>query len=95
MRKGDKNDPKGLILEAYKIDGITVGECRSIFLDWVLGIPLEKDTQLLIQSMLTQYETSAPDHPMTETLRKGLITLASPRRRGGWRGRPRGKSKIS
>ena len=29
-------DPKGLVRESYQIDGITVGECRSIFLDWAL-----------------------------------------------------------
>ena len=95
MTKGDKNDPKGLISEAYKIDGITVIECRSIFLDWILGIPREQDMQILIEYKLAQYEKSAPDHPMTETLRKGLIKLASPKRRGGWRGRSRDKSRIS
>lgn len=94
MMKGDKNDPKGLISEAYKIEGITLSECRSIFLDWILGIPIGCDTQLLIGYKLSQYEKSAPEHPMTKTLRKGLTTLASPRRRGGWRGRRRGKSET-
>ena len=90
MKKGDINDPKGLISEAYKIDGITLGECRSIFLDWILGIPSDHDSQLLIACKLTQYEKLAPNHPMTKTLRKGLTTLALPRRRGGWRGRRKG-----
>jgi len=35
--KGDARDPRGLIREAYKIDGITASQCRSIFLDWALG----------------------------------------------------------
>ncbi|MGB1096749.1 MAG: hypothetical protein ACPG09_09845, partial [Paracoccaceae bacterium] len=43
MKKGDENDPKGLISEAYNIDGITAGECRSIFLDWALGVPIEDE----------------------------------------------------
>ena len=33
------HDPKGLIREAYRIEGITLGECRSIFLDWALSLP--------------------------------------------------------
>ena len=35
MKKGDANDPKGLIYESYQIDGITKSECRTIFLDCV------------------------------------------------------------
>jgi hypothetical protein len=27
-------DPKGLVRESYRIEGITLGECRSIFVDW-------------------------------------------------------------
>ena len=46
MKKGDENDPKGLISEAYNIDGITAGECRSIFLDWALAFPLRKIRRL-------------------------------------------------
>ena len=89
MKKGDENDPKGLLSEAYKIEGITAGECRSIFLDWSLGVPIEEDTQAVIKEVLSVYEVSSPEHPMTGTLREGLKNLASPRRRGGWRGRPR------
>ena len=29
MKKGTPEDPKGLIAEAYRIDGITDAECRS------------------------------------------------------------------
>ena len=95
MKKGEENDPKGLISEAYKIEGITDGECRSIFLDWALGVPIEKDTQTVIRKLLLLYEVAAPEHPMTATLREGLETLASPRRRGGWRGRPRSRNQIN
>ena len=45
-------DPKNLIADSYKIDGITLSECRSIFLDWALSIPLEKDSKLLISKLL-------------------------------------------
>ena len=71
----NEDDPKGLIREAYRIDGITLAECRSIFLDWALSLPAEADT--------------TPDHPMTAVLAEGKTTLTTPRRRGGWRSRPR------
>ena len=89
MKKGDENDPKGLISEAYKIVGITDAECRGIFLDWALGIPIEKDMQAVIRKMLLVFEVVAPEHPMTATLREGLKNLTNPRRRGGWRSRSR------
>ena len=95
MKKGDENDPKGLISEAYKIEGITDGECRSIFLDWALGVPIEKDIQAVIRKLLLVYEEAAPEHHMTVTLRKGLKTFESPRRRGGWRGRSRSSTQIN
>ena len=89
MKKGDENDPKGLISEAYKIAGITDAECRSIFLDWALGVPIEKDTQTIVRKLLLVFEVAAPEHPMTATLREGLKNFENPRRRGGWRGRSR------
>ena len=30
----DQADPKGLVRESYAIEGISAGECRSIFIDW-------------------------------------------------------------
>ena len=94
MKKGNKDDPKGLISEAYKIEGITLSACRSIFLDWVLGVPMEQDIQVVVKRVLIHYETLAPDHHMTATLRDALKTLGSPRRRGGWRSRPNTRRKI-
>ena len=43
------DDPRGLILESYRIEGITEGQCRSIFLDWALGIQLGEDMVAKIQ----------------------------------------------
>jgi len=31
-------DPRGLIREAYRMKGLTKAGCRSIFLDWALGL---------------------------------------------------------
>ncbi len=78
-------DPKGLIREAYRIEGIEEADCRTIFLDWALGLPLEVDNATAIREMLSRH--GAPEHPMTAVLQEGLVSLGAPRRRGGWRSR--------
>ncbi|MEL6959496.1 MAG: hypothetical protein AAGL89_11155 [Pseudomonadota bacterium] len=80
MKKGDALDPKGLIEEAYKIDGITSSECRSIFVDWALSY--DGDTHAAIPLLLDRHGADT-DHPMTATLTEGLATAATPKRRGG------------
>ena len=88
--KGDALDPKGLIYEAYRIDGITAAECRTIFLDWALSIPIDADTKANLAALLAKYgESSANDHPMTVVLTEGMNAIVAPRRRGGWRTRSR------
>ncbi len=82
-------DPKGLIRESYRIEGITVEECRSIFLDWALSLPEGQDNGPALSALLDTYAPDAPDHPMTQILRDGQNGLATPRRWGGWRSRPR------
>ncbi|MGR3435949.1 MAG: hypothetical protein ACU0CO_13840 [Shimia sp.] len=77
----DEVDPKGLIRESYRIEGITAPECRSIFLDWAISAPGDAPSQ--IQFLLGHYGADAPDHPMTETLRAGLVQPARTGRRGG------------
>ena len=85
----DPLDLKGLIFEAYRIDGIVISECRSIFLDWALSVPEGQDMQEAIAVMLERYQPDNPDHPMTLVLQEGQQTASAPRRRGGWRSRPR------
>ncbi len=85
--KHDALDPKGLIREAYNIDGISYPECRSIFLDWALSIASDVDTHAAMQALEARHD--APDHPMTQVLREGQAGMTAPRRRGGWRGRQR------
>ena len=89
MKKGDAEDPKGLIYEAYRIEGITKPECRTIFLDWALSLPLEHDTGATLRVLLERYGAEHPAHPMTEVMQEGLSAMAAPRRRGGWRARNR------
>ena len=85
--KGDARDPKGLIREAYRIDGITASECRSVFLDWALGVPPSDDVKSEVQALLVQYADEPNDHPMTKTLVAALRDVGQPRRRGGRAGR--------
>ncbi len=82
-----KADPKGLIRESYAIDGITIGECRSIFLDWALSLPVAADVPVAAAALIAHYASDAPDHPMSGVLTEGLITPDIPRRRGGRAGR--------
>ena len=75
-------DPRALIVEAYRIDGIVEADCRSIFFDWAMGAPAERDMVADTRALLAFYEADAPDHPMTKVLREG--GSAMPRgRRGG------------
>jgi hypothetical protein len=85
--KGDLPcDPRGLIAEAYRIDGIGPAECRSIFLDWALGIREAGPEHL--RALLALYGPEHPRHPMTAVLEEGLGRAASPPvRRGGATGR--------
>ena len=80
-------DPKNLIAESYQIEGITSSECRSIFLDWALSIPLEKDSRLLISKLLIYYQDESEDHPMTLLLSSSLELKGENRRTGRRRSR--------
>jgi len=82
-------DPRALIVEAYRIDGIQEADCRSIFFDWAMGAAAERDMVADTRALLAFYEAGAPDHPMTKVLREG--GSAMPRgRRGGRKGASRG-----
>ena len=80
-------DPKGLIREAYRIDGIGDGECRSILVDWALSLPAGLDAGEALRVQYDLYGPDNPAHPMTAVLREGLAAPARPARRGGGRAR--------
>lgn len=80
-------DPKGLIRESYLIEGITAGECRSILLDWALGLPEEQSVMAALSVLIAHYGAMNPGHPMNEVLADGLGHAEAPRRRGGRAGR--------
>jgi len=73
-------DPKGLIRESYRIDGITDAECRSILIDWALSLPDGQDQKTALSEQLALNAAQNPDHPMTALLREGLE--AAPQRSG-------------
>lgn len=80
-------DPKGLVRESYRIEGIGEGECRSIFMDWALSLPQGADTRAFAQVLLDTHDPGAPGHPMSAVLREALADSPTARRRGGWAGR--------
>ncbi len=82
------DDPKGLIFEAYRIDGITKPQCRAIFFDWALSVDTDRDSRARLRSLLEKHGQDGA-HPMTEVMTEGLLVIAAPHRRGGWRSRKR------
>ncbi len=82
-RQDDPADPRGLIYESYRIDGIGAPECRSIFLDWAIGVPVGEDSTALVRKLLGHFGADNPDHPMTGVLKAALIAPTRSGRRGG------------
>jgi hypothetical protein len=80
-------DPKGLIREAFAMEGITAAECRSIFVDWALSLPAGAEIAPQVAILLARHAAAAPDHPMTSVLHEGAAPLPRPRRKGGRAGR--------
>ncbi len=76
-------DPKGLIYEAYRIDGITEAECRTIFLDWALNVPPGRDLSECAKELYEEYGIRNVRHPMTRIISDGTREAEPPRRKGG------------
>lgn len=74
-------DPKGLVRESYRIEGITPAECRSIFVDWALSLPIGLPVAEAAKLLIATY--ALPDHPMTPVLSDALTAPPKPSRRGG------------
>jgi hypothetical protein len=83
MTEGETSpdDPRGLIFEAYRIDGIGAADCRSIYFDWALGLPAGTDMAAATGRLHARYAAAAPDHPMTAVLAEGLAAAGPARRR--------------
>ena len=84
MRPSYPADPKGLVAEAFRIEGIGMAECRTILLDWALSLPETHSPAEAIAELLQRHANEAPaDHPMTKVLQDGLATPPRAKRRGG------------
>ncbi|MHA3913566.1 hypothetical protein [Halovulum sp. GXIMD14793] len=82
MSQGDiPEDPRGLIREAYSMDGISAKDCRTVFFDWAIGAPDMADPIASIRALHNHYAPRFPDHPMTEVLQEGLVVRPARRRR--------------
>lgn len=87
MDPHDPDDPKGLIRESFRIDGISAPECRSILVDWALSLPLSADQPAALMR-LHQRHAANPDHPMTRLLAEARAAKPGQAlRRGGRAGR--------
>ncbi|MDG4648370.1 hypothetical protein P6F26_07925 [Roseibacterium sp. SDUM158017] len=82
----DPADPKGLIREAFNIEGITEAECRSIFVDWALSVEAA-DPRPFIETLLARHADAPAGHPMRAVLAGGMDAPPPGRRRGGRRAR--------
>ena len=84
MPRRDRNpdDPRALIAEAYRIEGLGVEDCRSIFFDWATGLPADADPREAAARLLARHADAPPDHPMTALLREAAEGRPMPRRRG-------------
>ena len=82
MLESDPDDPKGLIREAYRIDGISEAECRSILIDWALSLPASAD--YADTALRLALRDRPAGHPMTGLLRAaGAPSQTGGGRRGG------------
>jgi hypothetical protein len=59
----EEADPKGMVRESYRIEGISLGECKSIFIDWALSLPVNASMKDALRVLLVHYALNAPDNP--------------------------------
>ncbi len=83
----DPLDPRGLIRESFRMEGLGPEQCRAIFFDWALGLDDDADTAALITGLLERHAEAPADHPMLAVLREGLERTARPRPSSGRRRR--------
>ncbi len=82
-RGAHPDDPRGLVAEAYRIEGLGVEDARSIFFDWALGLPDGTDQGAAAARLLEAHADQPADHPMTRLLAEAV---EGPAPGGGRRG---------
>jgi hypothetical protein len=89
MNDAARHDPRDLIGEAFRMEGVGAADCRSIFLDWALGLPAGVAPAEAAAALLAHHAPPA-EHPMTALLTEAAAGEAAPEgRRGGAKGRQR------
>ena len=79
------DDPRHLIGESYRIEGIGPEDCRAIFFDWALGLPADRPAAEAAGALLAHHK-GPEDHPMTGLLRQAMeqpVPARGRRRRRG------------
>ena len=82
-KAANPHDPRGLIADALELEGLSIAEYRSIFLDWALGTEIDSDIRLLARELHAQYVVEHPDHPIVELLANCRDELSPGYRRRG------------
>ena len=81
-------DPRNLIHEAYRIEGLEAAECRAIFFDWAVGLDAALDPVAAAKRLHDDLAPAHPDHPMTALLAEAAHGMTPARGRArGRRGR--------
>ena len=87
-------DPRGLIREAYNIVDLSEKDCRTIFLDWALGIPAETDIARLMSELAEHYAQLNPEHPMSILLNENASCTKNIRSSRGRFSKRKGRKKF-
>ncbi len=89
LQPDDHDDPKGLIRESFRIEGITEAECRSILIDWALSLPPGREERAALARLAARHAVDQPAHPMARLIAQALAVPAPgrPVRRGGRAGK--------
>jgi len=80
------DDPRALIAEAYRIEGLGMADARAIFFDWALGLPAGVEPAAAAARLLDHHAGMPAEHPMSRLLTEATGEAARPRRKGGVRG---------
>jgi len=78
-------DPRDLIHEAFRIEGIGPEACRAIFFDWAMGLEAGIDMVAAAKTLLVDLGQANPGHPMTALLAEAAEGMAAARGRSGRR----------
>ena len=80
------DDPRALVAEAYRIEGLGAEDARSIFFDWALGLPAGADPAAAASRLLEHHADMPADHPMSALLAEAAAGRpVAPRGRRGRR----------